>query len=85
MADPATPLVGRMAELELVERMLEGTSAGEARFLFVSGEPGIGKTRLLQELGLRGIMVNSSVSGEYLDSPRAEGLTAAAISRTRLS
>lgn len=53
MADPATPLVGRMAELELVERMLEGTSAGEARFLFVSGEPGIGKTRLLSELLLR--------------------------------
>jgi DNA-binding NarL/FixJ family response regulator len=53
MADPATPLVGRMAELELVERMLDGTSAGEARFLFVSGEPGIGKTRLLSELLLR--------------------------------
>jgi DNA-binding NarL/FixJ family response regulator len=53
MADPATPLVGRMAELELIERMLEGTSAGEARFLFVSGEPGIGKTRLLSELLLR--------------------------------
>ena len=53
MADPLTPLVGRIAELELVERMLEGTSAGEARFLFVSGEPGIGKTRLLGELLLR--------------------------------
>ena len=53
MADPATQLVGRMAELELVERMLEGMSAGEARFLFVSGEPGIGKTRLLSELLLR--------------------------------
>jgi aminocarboxymuconate-semialdehyde decarboxylase len=28
--------------------------------------------RAIRQLGLRGIMVNSSVAGEYLDSPRAE-------------
>jgi aminocarboxymuconate-semialdehyde decarboxylase len=29
--------------------------------------------RAIRQLGLKGIMVNSSVAGEYLDSPRAEG------------
>src|SRR5918993_1107785 len=46
----ATPLVGRDHELESIQQLLEGTSAGEARFLFISGEPGIGKTRMLAEL-----------------------------------
>src|ERR687897_950038 len=46
----ATPLVGREHELESIQQLLEGTSAGEARFLFISGEPGIGKTRMLAEL-----------------------------------
>ena len=46
----ARPFVGRERELELVEQLLEGTCAGHARFLFVTGEPGIGKTRLLVEL-----------------------------------
>ena len=50
MTYTATPLVGREHELELIQQLLEGTSAGEARFLFVSGEPGIGKTRMLTEL-----------------------------------
>ena len=46
----ARPFVGRERELELVEQLLDGACAGHARFLFVSGEPGIGKTRVLGEL-----------------------------------
>ena len=50
MSGLAGPLVGRERELELVEQLLDETCAGDARFLFVAGEPGIGKTRLLAEL-----------------------------------
>jgi DNA-binding CsgD family transcriptional regulator/tetratricopeptide (TPR) repeat protein len=40
-------LVGRDAYLTLIERRLAGAAAGEGRLLFVAGEAGIGKTRLL--------------------------------------
>lgn len=47
----AARFVGRSAELaELVER-LEGALAGRASAVLVAGEPGIGKTRLVSELG----------------------------------
>ena len=37
------------------------------------GEPMLRETeRAIHQLGLRGIAINSSVAGEYLDSPRAE-------------
>jgi ATP/maltotriose-dependent transcriptional regulator MalT len=53
MVETATGLVGRAAELELVERALAETESGDAVVLAVSGEPGIGKTSLLAELGRR--------------------------------
>jgi DNA-binding CsgD family transcriptional regulator len=40
-------LVGRDAFLSVIERRLAGAAAGEGRLLFVAGEAGIGKTRLL--------------------------------------
>jgi predicted ATPase len=46
----AQPLVGRDRELELLGQLLEETCARNPRFVFVSGEPGIGKTSLLLEL-----------------------------------
>lgn len=46
-------LVGRSGELELVERALGDVEAGRATLLHVSGDPGIGKTRLLVELERR--------------------------------
>jgi DNA-binding CsgD family transcriptional regulator len=65
----ARPLVGRERELELIEELLEGTCAGEGRFLFVTGEPGIGKTRLLAELldraGTRGCLALHSGAAEF--------------------
>jgi predicted ATPase len=46
----AQPLVGRDCELVLLGRLLEETCARDPRFVFVKGEPGIGKTCLLLEL-----------------------------------
>jgi DNA-binding NarL/FixJ family response regulator/tetratricopeptide (TPR) repeat protein len=50
MAASAEALVGRRHELELLERTLEEVDAGSVRVLALSGEAGIGKTRLLDEL-----------------------------------
>jgi DNA-binding CsgD family transcriptional regulator len=47
---PASPLVGRDAELDHLERALHGASSGEGRIELVYGEPGVGKTRLLDEV-----------------------------------
>lgn len=46
----AQPLVGRDRELELLGQLLGETCARNPRFVFVTGEPGIGKTCLLLEL-----------------------------------
>ena len=45
--------VGRRQELEAVEATLDSLRGGRARWLVVSGEPGIGKTRLLGQLAER--------------------------------
>jgi class 3 adenylate cyclase/predicted ATPase len=42
----ASPLVGRAEELDLLVRRWEQAKAGEGRVILVSGEPGIGKSRL---------------------------------------
>lgn len=42
------PLVGRAAELELVQRLMDEASGGTCRVLLVRGESGLGKTRLAQ-------------------------------------
>lgn len=42
--------VGRERELSQVEAIWQRINAGEARVLLVSGEPGIGKTRLAREI-----------------------------------
>src|SRR5438876_7280731 len=46
----ATPLVGRDEELDLLLRRWQQAKAGEGRVVLVSGEPGIGKSRLTVEL-----------------------------------
>lgn len=45
-----TPLVGRAEELALLQRRWDQTKAGEGHVVLLSGEPGIGKSRLVQEL-----------------------------------
>ena len=46
-------LTGRDGELELLERAWERTSAGQQQVVLVTGEPGIGKTRLALEFARR--------------------------------
>ena len=50
MALLAEPLVGRDAELALLEGVLDEACAGTHKFGVIAGEPGIGKTSLLKEL-----------------------------------
>ena len=45
-----TPLVGRNEEIELLRRRWEQAKAGEGRVVLISGEPGIGKSRLTAAL-----------------------------------
>ncbi len=45
-----TPLVGRAEELGLLRRHWERVKAGEGQVVLLSGEAGIGKSRLLQEV-----------------------------------
>jgi class 3 adenylate cyclase/tetratricopeptide (TPR) repeat protein len=49
----ATPLVGRDEELDLLLRRWQQAKVGEGRVVLVSGEPGIGKSRLTAALSQR--------------------------------
>ena len=48
-----TPLVGRNEELDLLIRRWQQAKSGEGQVVLVSGEPGIGKSRLLAALSER--------------------------------
>jgi predicted ATPase len=50
---PPTPIVGRQRELTAVMTCYEAAKGGRARVVLVTGEPGMGKTRLLDEVALR--------------------------------
>jgi transcriptional regulator with XRE-family HTH domain/tetratricopeptide (TPR) repeat protein len=50
---PTGQLVGRKRELELITDTLEAVAAGHGRLLVLVGEPGVGKTRLAQEIALQ--------------------------------
>jgi class 3 adenylate cyclase len=47
-----TPLVGREEELDLLRRRWERAARSEGQFTLVVGEPGIGKSRLVEEFRL---------------------------------
>ena len=49
----AAPMVGRDEELELLLRRWEQAKAGEGRVVLVSGEPGLGKSRLTAAIAER--------------------------------
>jgi class 3 adenylate cyclase len=53
----ATPLIGRDEELDLLARRWRQAKAGEGRVVLISGEPGIGKSRLTAALA-------ESIAGE---------------------
>src|SRR6476660_7590784 len=46
----ATALTGRRTECDVLDRLIEAVGAGESRALVVRGEPGVGKTALLEYL-----------------------------------
>ena len=48
-----TPLVGREEELDILSRRWERARSGEGQFALVVGEPGIGKSRLIEEFRAR--------------------------------
>lgn len=47
---PPAPFVDRTEEIKQLQQRLNLAVAGECQFVVVSGEPGVGKTRLLEEL-----------------------------------
>jgi DNA-binding CsgD family transcriptional regulator len=47
LPERATKLRGRSRELDVLHRLVEAVRAGESQVLVVSGEPGVGKTELL--------------------------------------
>ena len=76
------PLLGRQVELELLRSELSEVRQGSSSFVIVSGEAGIGKTRLLDELEAiaddDGYLVLRGRASEF-DSERPFGLYADAL------
>jgi predicted ATPase len=50
---PELPFTGRQRELDVLEGALRRAQDGEGSLLLVTGESGIGKTRLLEEIAER--------------------------------
>ena len=67
MAGDGSGLVGRGAELELIESLLGGARGGSGSCLLLSGGPGVGKTALLDAAAVRGAAAGMRV-------PRASGV-----------
>src|SRR5262245_26187059 len=68
MDSSTEPLVGREPEWRVLERAVGDAGTGRARVVGIVGEPGIGKSRLLEELGrraeARGYLVVSARASE---------------------
>ena len=68
VAEDREPFVGREGELAGLRRALEAARAGAAQVVAIAGEPGIGKTRIVDEAaaeaGARGAAVVRGRAGE---------------------
>jgi len=66
---PPRPLVGRREELEVLGSAVEACADGASTVLEITGDPGLGKTRLLAELGelarMRGLTVLSGRASQF--------------------
>lgn len=58
---PDWPLVGREAELRTLEELLRAAGQGTPSFAAIVGEPGVGKSRISSELGLRARAAGATV------------------------
>ena len=69
MTPALSPLVGRVEELLVFERALDTLDVGRASMVELTGEPGMGKTRLLAEAcalaEARGFLILSGRVGEF--------------------
>jgi DNA-binding NarL/FixJ family response regulator len=69
VAEQGRSLVGRGAELDTFDTMLTALAAGRSAVVLLAGEPGIGKSRLLTELGARadanGMLVLAASASEF--------------------
>ena len=76
------PLVGRARELAVVAEAAARAQAGESQIVFIEGEPGLGKTRLLEaavsDLAARGWTVLRG-DADDLPSPPPHGPFVAAL------
>jgi len=63
-----TPLVGREEEVELLVRRWQQAKNGEGRVVLISGEPGIGKSRLTAALSER-LVTEHHIRLRYFCSP----------------
>ena len=63
-----TPLVGRANEVGLVLERWATAQAGEGQVMLLSGEPGIGKSRLVQEVKER-VVQQGTINLEFRCSP----------------
>jgi len=50
LTEPAVPFVGRQAEWQVLQQSWRKSMRGQAHFVLIAGEAGIGKTRLAEEL-----------------------------------
>jgi class 3 adenylate cyclase/predicted ATPase len=67
-AETMTPLVGRQEELDLLQRRWVRARSREGQVVLLSGEPGIGKSRLIVELEQR-VAAGTPISLRYFCSP----------------
>src|SRR5881392_8063 len=61
-ARPRPPLLGRAAELAVAAAAWERAKAGRGQVVLVQGEPGEGKTRLIEELAARARLDDATVA-----------------------
>ncbi len=67
-----TPLVGREEEIELLVRRWTQAKSGEGRVVLISGEPGIGKSRIVAALQER-LQPDRPTVLRYFCSPNSQG------------
>jgi len=67
-AGALSPLIGRQEEIELLLRRWDQAKRGEGRVVLLSGEPGIGKSRIVESL-LAGLVGEPHTRLRYFSSP----------------